>query len=83
MSERLSQGLDFTENIRDFSFVCDDYECPFYGLREEIDQIPDDHSEGVFEVRSDERLHELLSRITVVCVACLKDAMKGLPLPER
>ena len=38
---------------------------------------------GDFIVQSDERLNEVLGRITVMCGSCLKEAMNGAPLPVK
>jgi hypothetical protein len=76
-------GHDLSQKIRDFSFVIEDYECPFYGVQEEIGQLPELCTGGNFIVQSDQRLDEVLGRITVMCLSCLKDAMKGALLPVR
>lgn len=81
--EKFQQGHDISDEVRDFAFVIEDYECPFFGLEEEIQEIPEVHDQGAFQVETDERLSELLGRVTVMCLACLKGAMNGRPLPDR
>jgi hypothetical protein len=76
-------GRDISKRIRDFSFVMDDCDFPFYGLQEEIEQLPEVCVNGDFLVQSEERLVEVLGRITVICLSCLKEAMNGAPLPVR
>lgn len=81
--DEFKNGHDISEKIKDFSFVIDDYECPFYGIQEEMEQLPEICMGGDFIVQSDERLSEVLGRITVMCVACLKEAMSGASLPVK
>lgn len=76
-------GHDISREIRDFSFIIAEYKCPFYGLQEEIEQIPESCVNGDFIIQNDERLVEVLGRITVMCLACLKQAMKGESLPVK
>jgi len=76
-------GHDISKNIRDFSFVIEDFEWPFYGLQEEIGQLPEICVNGDFLVQSEERLGEVLRRVTVMCLSCLKEAMNGAPLPVK
>lgn len=66
-------GHDISKKISDFSFVIEDLEWPFYGLQEEVEQLPEICVRGDFIVESDERLSEVLERITVMCIACLKE----------
>lgn len=83
LNDEFSSGQDIAERVRDFSFIMEDYECPFYGLEEEIEQLPEACVNGDFIIESDERLDEVLARITVMCGSCLKEAMKGAPLPVK
>ena len=76
-------GDDISKKIRDFLFVIEEYECPFYGLQQEIEQLPEICVNGDFIVESDERLGEVLGRITVMCLSCLKEAMNGASLPVK
>ena len=68
LNEEFSKGHDISEKIKDFSFIIEDYECPFYGLQEEVEQLPEVCLNGDFIVQSDERLGEVLERITVMCL---------------
>lgn len=36
---QFQNGSDISTRIRDFSFVIEEYECPFYGLYEEVEQL--------------------------------------------
>lgn len=81
--DEFRNGHDISKKIRDFSFVIEDYECPFYGLQEEIKELPETCINGDFMVQSDERLNEVLERITVMCGSCLKEAMNGASLPVK
>ena len=83
LNEAFRNGRDTSEKIRDFSFIIEDYECPFYGLQEEVEQLPEICLNGDFIVQSDERLNIVLKRITVMCLSCLKEAMNGAPLPVK
>ena len=83
LSDKHRSGADIAEEIRDFSFVIEEFECLFYGLQEEIEQLPDTCVNGDFIIQSEGRLDEVLDRITIICGACLVDAMKGAPLPIR
>ena len=77
------KGEDISKEIRDFSFVLEDYECPFFGLQEEVGQLPETCKGGDFLISNDDRLAEVLGRITVMCLACLKESMRGNYLPAR
>ena len=46
-------------------------------------RLPEMCVRGDFIVQSDERLSEVLERITVMCLACLKGAMLGAILPVK
>jgi hypothetical protein len=81
--DEFRNGHDISKMIRDFSFVIEEFECLFYGLQEEIEQLPEACVNGNFIVESDERLNEVLERITVMCISCLKEAMNGAPLPVK
>ena len=81
--EKYRNGQDISESVRDFSFVIDDLDWPFYGLLEEIGQMTEACVGGDFTIESDERLSEVLGRITIICVSCLKEAMHGAPLPVK
>jgi hypothetical protein len=81
--DEFKKGHDISRRMRDFSFVIEEYECPFYGLQEEIEQLPEACVNGDFIVQNDERLSEVLGRITVMCISCLKEAMNGEPLPVK
>ena len=83
MNEEFSKGHDISKKIKDFSFIIEDYECPFYGLQEEVEQLPEVCVNGDFIVQSDERLGEVLERITVMCFSCLKEATNGVRLPVK
>jgi hypothetical protein len=83
LHDEFRNGHDISKRIRDFSFVIEDFECPFYGLQEEIEQLLEVCVNGDFIVQSDERLSEVLGRITVMCISCLKEAMNGAPLPVK
>ena len=83
LRDEFINGHDISEKIRDFAFVIEEYECPFYGLQEEVEQLPEICVRGDFIVQSDERLSEVLERITVMCIACLKEATNGAPLPVK
>lgn len=76
-------GQDISRRIRDFSFVIEDVEWPFYGLVEEMEQLPEICTDGDFIIKTDERLSELLRQLTVMCFSCLKEAMDGAPLPVK
>lgn len=81
--EEFKNGRDISKKIRDFSFVIEDLEWPFYGLQEEIEQLPEMCVNGDFLLQNEERLNAVLKRITVMCLACLKEAMHGAPLPVK
>jgi hypothetical protein len=81
--DEFRSGGDISKNIENFSFVIEDIEWPFYGLQDEIGQLPEVCVNGGFSVQSDDRLNEVLGRITVMCGSCLKEAMNGMPLPVR
>lgn len=81
--EEFKKGSDISTKTKDSSFVFEDYECPFYGLQEESEQLPETCEGGDFFVQNDERLGEVLERITVMCLSCLKEAMRGNSLPVR
>lgn len=81
--EEFLHGNDISERIRDFSFMIEDLEWPFYGLQEEVDQLPEICVNGDFIINSEERLNAVLDRITIICIACLKEAMNGSPLPVK
>lgn len=83
LSEELKKGNDISTRIRDFSFLIDDIEWPFFGLEEEVQELPERYVNDDFLVETEERLGEVLDRITVVCLACLKEAMHGARLPVR
>ena len=83
LSDKLRGGHDISKDIRDFSFVIEDLEWPFYGLQEEIEQLQEVCVNGDFIVQTEERLNEVLGRITVVCISCLKEEMHGMPLPVK
>ena len=83
LSNKLRSGHDISRDIRDFSFVIEDLEWPFYGLQEEVAQLPETCVNGDFHIHTDARLNEVLGRITVVCISCLKEAMHGMPLPVK
>lgn len=76
-------GNDLSKKIRDFSFIMEDYECMFYGLQMEVEQLPETCVGGDFTFQSEPQLNEVLGRITVMCLACLKEAMNGEPLPVK
>jgi hypothetical protein len=81
--DEFRNGNDLSKNIRDFSFFIEDLEWPFYGLQEEIEQLPEVCVNGDFIIQSEERLNEVLGRITIICIACLKDAINGAPFPVK
>lgn len=81
--DEFKSGLDISKRMRDFSFIIEDCEWPFYGLEEEVEQLPENCLNGNFIVQSEERLNYVLQRITVMCVACLKEAMNGASLPVK
>lgn len=81
--DEFANGSDISKKIRDFSFVIEDLEWPFYGLQDEVAQLPEACVNGDFIVESDERLNEVLRRITVMCGSCLKEAMNGASLPVK
>jgi hypothetical protein len=81
--EEFINGHDISKKIRDFSFFIEDLEWPFYGLQAEIEQLPEACVNGDFIVQSEERLNKVLERITIICFACLKEAMHGAPLPVK
>lgn len=83
LRDEFRKGHDISKKVRDFSFIIDDFECPFYGLQDEIEQLPEICSNGDFIIQSDERFVEVLGRITVMCLVCLKESMKGAPLPVK
>lgn len=76
-------GYDISKKTREFSFVIEDVEWPFYGLQEEIEELPEVCINGDFIVQSEERLNDVLERITILCLGCLKDAMNGAALPVK
>lgn len=67
--EEYKNGRDISKKIADFSFVIEDLEWPFYGLQEEIAQLPEVCVNGDFLVQNDERLSAVLKRITVMCLS--------------
>lgn len=77
------KGNDIAGSIRDFSFVIEDLEWPFYGLQEEIYHLPEICVNGSFNIAGEKRLNVVLDRITIICIACLTEAMNGLPLPVK
>jgi hypothetical protein len=81
--DEFRNGNDISKKIRDFSFVIEDLEWPFYGLQEEVEQIPEDCVNGNFILSNEERLNEVLGRITIICVACLKGALNGEPFSVK
>lgn len=81
--DEFRNGNDISENIRDFAFVIEDLEWPFYGLQAEIEQLSEICVGGDFIVQSEGRLNEDLERITIICIACLKEAMNGAPFPVK
>lgn len=76
-------GHNISERVRDFSFVIEDFEWPLYGLQEETEQLPEGCVNGNFIFQSEERLNDALGRLTIICLACLKEAMNGAPLPIK
>jgi len=74
---------DISGKVRDYSFVIEDFEWPFYGLQEEAEQLRETCINGNFIFQSEERLNEVLDRLTIICLACLKEAMNGAPLPVK
>lgn len=83
LNDEFRNGSEISSKIRDFSFVIEEYECPFYGLQEEVEELPEICAGGDFIIKSDERLSEVLGRITVMCLACLRETMNGAPLPVK
>ena len=83
LRDEFRNGHDISKRIRDFLFVMDDCDFPFYGLQEEIEQLPEPCVNGNFIVQSDERLVEVLGGLAVMCLSCLKEAMNGAPLPVK
>jgi hypothetical protein len=81
--DAFKNGGNISRIVRDFSFLMEDLEWPFYGLREEVEHLSEVCVDGGFTIQSDERLNEVLGRITVMCFACLKEAMNGAPLPAK
>ncbi len=81
--EECKAGHDISKRTKDFSFIIEDYECPFYGLQDEIAQLAEVCTNGNFVIGSDERLSQVLGRITVMGLQCLKEAMNGAPLPVK
>lgn len=76
-------GHDLSKKTREFAFVIEDVEWPFYGLQEEIEELPEVCINGDFIVQSEERLNDVLERITILCLGCLEDAMNGAALPVK
>jgi hypothetical protein len=83
LNDEFRHGHDIAEKIRDFSFIIEDFEWPFYGLQEETEQLPEICAIGDFIFQSEERLNAALGRLTVICLACLKEAMNGAPFPVK
>ncbi|QBE63632.1 hypothetical protein [Pseudoduganella lutea] len=83
MDNEIKDGHDVSTRIREFSFVIEDLEWPFYGLQEEIEQLPEVCINGDFIVQSEDRLNDVLDRITILCLGCLKEAMNGAALPVK
>ena len=83
LHDEFRNGHDISKKIKDFSFIIEDLEWPFYGLQEEIEQLPEMCVGGDFIVENEERLNEVLGRITIMCGSCLKEAMNGAPLPVK
>jgi hypothetical protein len=81
--DEFRNGRDISKRVRDFSFIIEDLEWPFYGLQEEVEQLPEMCAGGDFIVQNEERLGEVLGRITIMCGSCLKEAMNGAPLPVK
>lgn len=68
-SEKYRSGADIAEEVRDFSFVIEDFECLFYGPQEEIEELPDTNANDGFIIQSEGRLDEVLDRITIIRAA--------------
>lgn len=83
LHDEFKKGHDISGRIRDFSFIIEDVEWPFYGLQEEIEQIPETCVNGDFIIQCEVRLNDVLDRITVMCISCLKETMNGAALPIR
>jgi hypothetical protein len=81
--ESFQRGVDIADDIRDFAFVMEDYECSFFDLANEANDIRETFDQGVFSVGTEERLNVLLCRMRMMCLACLKASLKGRPLPHR
>ena len=81
--DEFKKGRDISGRVMDFSFIMEDIEWPFYGLEEEIEQIPEACVNGEFIIQCEERLNDALGRITVICMSCLKEAMNGAALPVK
>ena len=79
----LKNGHDISRRLREFAFVIEDFEWQFYGLKEEIEQLPEVRVNGNFIVQSEERLNDVLERITILCLGCLREAMNGAALPVK
>lgn len=83
LDNELKNGHDISKRLREFAFVIEHFEWPFYGLQEEVEQIPEVCINGNFIVQSEERLNDVLERITILCLGCLKEAMNGAALPVK